>query len=116
VEMSLQLHPNGTPPLFYCRPPQAPSRPPTPRWVPSQWHVPVNGQELLNVRECSVSSQSSRRWLSVRYQRFLLIAGDREVQSLRRSEMRKHPFFKPTSVAAIGRTPLVMVYGWGLFG
>jgi hypothetical protein len=84
--------------------------------VSSQRHVPLNGQELLNVRECSVSSPSSRRWFNVRYQRFLLAAGVREVQGLRRSEMRKHPSFKPAAVAAIGRAPLVLLYDWCLFG
>jgi hypothetical protein len=65
VELSLKMHPNETPRLFYCRPLQAPSRPTIPHSVSSQWRVPVNRQErtLLNVRECSVSSQSLRRWL-----------------------------------------------------
>lgn len=57
-----------------------------------------------------------KKMVEVRYQRFLLIAGDRVVQGLPRSEMRKHPSFKPAAVAAIGRVPLVLVYGWGLFG
>jgi len=57
-----------------------------------------------------------KKVVEVRYQRFLLIARDRGVQSLRRSEMRKHPSSKPAAVAAIGRVPLVLVYGWDLFG
>jgi hypothetical protein len=57
-----------------------------------------------------------KKVVEVRYQRFLLIAHDRGVHRLRRSEMRKHHSSKPTAVAAIGRVPLVLVYGWGLFG
>ena len=51
------------------------------------------------------------KMVEVRYQRFLLIEGDQEVQRLPRSEMRKHPSFKPVAVAAIAQVPLVLVYG-----
>jgi len=66
VELSLKIHPKETPRLFYSDPfKPLPALQSLAHCLHSdmlQW-IGNRGRTLLNVRECSVSSQSSRRWL-----------------------------------------------------
>jgi hypothetical protein len=117
VELSLNLHPNETPRLFYIAEPPSPPNIPLPPSNPAFGAITVTCSSewaLLSVRECSVSSLQEGGWSSLStVSSYSPGSGGAETADKWND---KRPFFKPAAVAAIGPIPLVLVYGWGLFG